>query len=449
MATGVVIDVRQELDRSPIRPFHWLLVILVGVATLFDGYDTVNPAYVIHYVARPWHLTPANAGFLVSAGLIGFAIGSVVHGVVADRVGRRPTMIAGLLIGGVFSVLTAALAGSFASFVALRILTGLGLGVILPLGVAYLNEYLNASWRNLVISVGSPGFMVGAVLASILGIFLTPTWGWQALYWAGAAGIVIAGIFLFVFPESAEYLVRRGRSAEIARLLTRLHPSRRERYAAATFTTSGRIAGRRAWREWIETLTPRYLRTTIALWVTAFFVLFCIYGLQGWTPTVMIERRASFATGFAFGAILQGFGILGGWAAGYIADRLIGQRPTIALFSGLGALAAVLVGLVHLIAVDVAGVAALGFFIIGAQGILNNFCAMSYPVQVRAAGEGFMLGLGRIGGLLGPYVGGVALGAFRTTDALFVTVAIAAVLAVVAIAATGATRTAAYVPAEA
>jgi MFS family permease len=428
------IDVRRELDESPVRPFHWMIVTLVGVAAVFDGYDTVNPAYVIHYVARPWHLGSGQAGFLVSAGLIGFAIGSVFHGVIADRIGRRPTLIAGLLIGGVFSVLTAVLANSFGTFVTLRILTGIGLGVILPLGISYLNEYLNASWRNLIIAVGSPGFMVGAVLASVAGILLTPTWGWQSLYWLGISGLVVAGLFVFLFPESAEYLVARGRSREIVGLLSRLRPERRERYETATFVTSGRVErGRGAWREWTETLAPRYLRTTLCLWVTAFFVLFCIYGLQGWTPTVMIQRGAGFGAGFAFGALLQGFGIIGGWVAGYVADRLIGQRLTIVVFAGLGALSALLVAQAHQIGADIGGVAALGFFIIGAQGILNNLTAMSYPVQARAAGEGFMLGLGRIGGLLGPFVGGVLMGAFRNPDVLFVAVAVAAALSVLAI----------------
>jgi MFS family permease len=424
-------DVRRELDQAPVRSFHWLLVGLVCLASLFDGYDTVVPAYVIHYVMRPWHLAPSSAGFLISSALIGFAVGSVCHGVIADRVGRRPTLITGLLLAGVCNVLTGLLAHSFGSFVLLRLVTGVGLGVILPLGVAYLNEYVPGAWRNLLMAVGGSGFMVGAVLASLLGVFLTPAYGWVILFYLGAVAVPIGLVFLFVFPESAEYLVTRGRVDQVRALLSRVRPDRAAAYAEGEPTTSGRVERERA--VWLEVLSPRYRRTTIALWVTSFFVLFCIYGLQGWVPTLMIQRGEGFAGGFAFGAVLQGFGALGGAAAAYLADRRLGQRLTVIIFALLAAVAALLVAGFNVTVTNVIGVAALGFFVIGAQGILNNLSAMTYPVQIRASGEGFTLGFGRLGSILGPYIGGVLLGVLEGTYVLFVAVAVAAVAAAVSV----------------
>lgn len=425
------IDVRAELDTAPVRGFHWLIAVLVLVASMFDGYDTVLPSYVIHYVAKPWHLPEALSGFMISAALIGFAIGSLLHGVIADKVGRRPTMVVGLVGAGVFNIATAAFADSFGSFVFWRVLTGLGLGVILPLGTAYLNEYLPAGWRNLLMAVGGSGFMAGAVLASVAGVLATPAAGWQVLFWIGGIAIPIGLIYLAVFPESAEYLVDRGRIGATRRLLARIQPERTEAYAAAELMTSARVERKGA--AWLEVLSPRYRRTTIALWVTAFFVLFCIYGLQGWVPEVMIERGEGFTKGFAFGAIMQGAGLVGGIASAYLADRKIGQRRTVMLFGVIAAAAALLVAGFNVTFINIVGVGMLGFFVIGSQGILNNLAAMTYPVQIRASGEGFTLGIGRLGSILGPTIGGVLLGAFASTSVLFVAVAVAGVLAAVTV----------------
>jgi MFS family permease len=138
--TSQVIDVHEELADARAGSFHWRLGAIMGLLTLFDGYDTFNPAYVIHYVAGPWGLKAGQAGLLISSGLIGFLLGAAVHGVAADRFGRRGTLLAGLWITSIFTVLTALLANSFASFCALRLLTGLGLGVLLPLATTYINE---------------------------------------------------------------------------------------------------------------------------------------------------------------------------------------------------------------------------------------------------------------------------------------------------------------------
>src|SRR5215813_3872956 len=110
------IDVHEELASAKVSGFHLRLGLIMALLTLFDGYDTFNPAYVIHYVAGPWGLKGGQAGLLISSGLIGFLIGAAVHGVVADRVGRRSTLLAGLWLTSIFTSLTAAFGDSFVSF---------------------------------------------------------------------------------------------------------------------------------------------------------------------------------------------------------------------------------------------------------------------------------------------------------------------------------------------
>jgi AAHS family 4-hydroxybenzoate transporter-like MFS transporter len=131
--TTTAIDVHEEIATAKVGPLHWMLAAMMGALTFFDGYDTFNPAYVIHYVAGPWGLAPGQAGLLVSSGLVGFLIGAAGHGVFADRFGRRGTLLGGLWITNIFTLATALFADSFLSFCILRVLTGIGLGVLMPL----------------------------------------------------------------------------------------------------------------------------------------------------------------------------------------------------------------------------------------------------------------------------------------------------------------------------
>ncbi|WP_328890969.1 MFS transporter [Streptomyces sp. NBC_00316] len=421
------LDVRAELGEAPLRPFHWFLTGLVVLATLFDGYDTFIPSYMIGFVEEPWHLSSGQAGFLMSSGLIGFAVGSLTHGIVADRLGRRPTLIAGLLIAGVFSVLTGALAHSFTTFVILRVLTGLGLGVLLPLGTAYINEYLPDRVHNRMAVIGGTGFGLGGVLAALLGIAVAGPDTWNPLYYIGGGALVLGLVYLVVFPESVEYAVAHGRHQEAAKLLSRVRPDRAELYRSAELTVPARPEG----HDWRLIFSSTYRGRTLALWATAFLLLFNVYGLSTWTPRLMMQRGEGFATGYTFGAVLQGMSIAGAILGGFVADRRLGARRSLMLWCGLGSGAALVVAFTDTTASNMIAVGGAGMFIIGGQFLLNNVCAGTYPVQARGTGEGLMLGIGRVGGILGPYIGGALIDAFGGTAPLFVVVASAAALAII------------------
>lgn len=172
------IDVHAELADAKIEPMHIRLGILLSLLTLFDGYDTFNPAYVIHYVRGPWGLSLQEAGILGSSGLVGFLIGAAIHGAIADRVGRRVTLIAGLWITTAFSALTALMAHSFDSFCILRVLTGLGLGVLLPLSTTYINELAPRRFANrFALWAVALGWATGGAAAGLVGVFITPYTG--------------------------------------------------------------------------------------------------------------------------------------------------------------------------------------------------------------------------------------------------------------------------------
>lgn len=426
------VDVHEELATAAVSPFHWRLGILITLITLFDGYDTFNPAYVIHYVAEPWGLAPGQAGFLVSSGLVGFLIGAIGHGAIADRFGRRGTFLAGLWIVNLFTVLTPLLADDFWSFCGLRVLTGLGLGVLLPLGTTFINELAPRRISNTFSLWGvTLGWSLGGMAAGLAGVFLTPSFGWQALYYVGALSIPVTLIAHRVLPESPKFLAAAGRTDELKTLLGRLRPERREVYQTATMRSPEATAGGFSLG---VLLTPRYRRVSVTIWATAFLSLFAIFGLTGWIPTVMMQRGESFAASFGFGALMQAMSFVGGLTLATLADRNLRAAPLyLAAWWLVGGLAVIMLVFAGGHGLNLLIVAVAGFCIVGAQHVLNNFTAGSYDTGVRASGVGMMLGIGRIGAILGPFVAGLLQQATGGPQAVFWAIGGAAVVAAVAI----------------
>jgi AAHS family 4-hydroxybenzoate transporter-like MFS transporter len=420
-----------EIEGSRFGAFHRLIISLVALTVVFDGYDTFVPAYVIKYVVKPWHLVPSQAGLLVSSGLFGFMIGALVHGTVADRIGRRATFLGGMWIAGIFSLATAIFAKDDASFLALRFLTGLGLGTLLPLATTYVTEFAPARNRNAFVVWGAAaGWAGGAVLASLIGIFLTPRFGWHALFWFASLSLIVTVVAQFTLPESPRYLALRARFAELAVLLSRIRPERAAAYREATFALPLAHAGAGSP---LALLAPAYRRNTLVIWCCAFLILFDIYGLSGWLPTIMATRGESFATSFGYGALLQLMSLLGAFACGALADRRGSRKGPLATWWLIGGVAVLLLAVVNAHVTNFVLIAAAGFFVIGGQFILNNFTAVAYDTELRATGVGMELGIGRLGAILGPYIGGVLQERFAGAGSFFVAMAAAALLSAVAI----------------
>jgi AAHS family 4-hydroxybenzoate transporter-like MFS transporter len=432
MSSQPEIDVHEELAGAAVTPLHKLLGVLITLITLFDGYDTFNPAYVIHYVAQPWGLAPSQAGLLVSSGLVGFLFGAMGHGMVADRFGRRSTLLTGLWIVNVLTLLTALLATDFLSFCALRFLTGLGLGVLLPLGTTYINELAPQRLSNRFSLWGvTLGWSLGGVAAGLVGVFLTPQYGWQILYFVGALSIPLTLLVHAVLPESPKFLAVHGRIDELRALLSRLRPERQAVYQSGSF----RVAAKSARQNTIAALlAPRYRRVSLTIWVTAFLSLFAIFGLTGWIPTIMLKRGETFAASFGFGALMQATSFFGGLALAMLADRGLAGTPR--LLGGWWAVGGLAVGALVFVnghGFNLAIVAIAGFCIIGAQHVLNNFTANSYETGFRASGVGMELGVGRVGAILGPYVIGLLQQVTGGPDAVFWAIGGAAIVAALVI----------------
>ncbi len=415
------IDLREEIERLPLGRTHVLIIAMLALATLFDGYDVFVPAYVIPYATGTWRLLPSQAGLLVSSGLLGFMIGSLVNGVLADRIGRKPVLVGALLLAAAGNAATAAWAATYTQFLAWRLLTGLGLGMILPVAVALVNEVAPRRTANILLGCAMAGWSIGGVAAALTGFALAPAHGWRSLFVVGTLAAPLAALVGLLVPESPRHLAIRGRRREVRAVVARLAAAGPERYAQAELTIA-EDTGHPA--SFMRLLAPGVRGGTFVVWTCSGLSLFSIFGLSSWIPQILLQRGSAIGTSFALSALLQFAAVLGGIGCGWAADRA-GRDRTLGASWMVGAAAVAGLALMSRRATDIVFLSAAGFCVMGAQPVLNNRTAALYDTEIRSTGVGAQLGVGRVGGFLGPYVGGWLQQLFPGSAALLLCVACA------------------------
>jgi len=413
------LELRAELERTPLGAVHVFTIVTLSCALLFDGYNVFAPAYVIPSAAKAWLLSPSESGLLVSSGLVGFMIGSLANGPIADRLGRKPTLLGALLVAALMNFATAAWGDSYARFLGLRLATGVGLGMILPISVTLVNELVPRRHVNTVMGWVMTGWSLGGVAAALAANALVSSRGWPALFAVGALAAPLIGVAALALPESPQLLLARRRPKEARAVMARLAPARAQAYATAELVLrepTGHAGS------FARLLSGGYRRGTLVVWACTGLSLFAIFGLSSWIPDILLRRGAGMGASFKLSAVLQFAGVLGGIGCGWAADRA-GRERALSVIWLTGAAALAGLALLNVAASNLTFMVLAGFCVIGAQPVLNNRTAALYETAIRGTGVGAQLGVGRLGGILGPYLGGWLQQLFPGSSALLLCLA--------------------------
>ena len=389
---------RGRLDARRLRAFGLLAACLV-----MDGFDVQAMGYAAPALARAWSLPSAALGPVFGAALAGLFLGSILSGVAADRVGRRPVLLVATAAFGAFTLLTA-LARSVPALLAVRFLAGLGLGAIMPNATALVGEYAPRRARIATMMIVTNGFMVGAVLGGFASAWLVPAHGWRAPFWVGGVVplLLLAPMARWI-PESVWLLAARGAPpARIAHWVRRVDPS----VPSADLAFVVPEAPRRAGSSLQQLFRERRALATVLLWIASFLNVLDAYFVSSWLPTVLRDAGRSTTTAVLVGTSVQVGGMLGTFVLGALVQR----RGFVPVLSTCFAAAAAALAAVAHPAAPVALSAALAFVagwgIFGGQPGLNALAATIYPTDLRSTGIGAALGVGRFGAILGPLVAG-------------------------------------------
>ncbi|HEY5130269.1 MAG TPA: MFS transporter [Bradyrhizobium sp.] len=405
VASASLVDVAEFIDQQPVGGFQLRLLLTCAAVLFLDGFDTQAIGYVAPALAKEWGLTKSALGPVFSAGLFGLMIGALVFGPLADRVGRKRIIILSTLAFGIGALVTA-FVQDVNTLLAIRFLTGLGLGGAMPNAVAMTSEFNPRRRRATMVMIMFCGFSVGAALGGLLAAALIPHFGWRSVFVVGGvAPLLLVPILALRLPESVRFLALTGRANErVAQLLGFISPQ-------AVFAPATRFVIHEPELTGIPVLHLfRDGRTvvTLLLWVVFFMSLLDLYFLSNWLPTVLNDLGASVSASAAIGSMLQVGGVVGTFALGSIIDRFSFRALALVYFMAVFAVGAIgQVG--HSVVFVTMAIFAAGFCIVGGQIAANALAATFYPTSVRATGVGWALGIGRIGSIVGPLVGGALL----------------------------------------
>ncbi|HEY0987965.1 MAG TPA: MFS transporter [Kofleriaceae bacterium] len=412
------LDVGHLIDERPIGRFQLSTAIICGAIVFLDGFDAQVMGYVAPALRSTLHITQLDLRPVLSAGLFGMMIGALLFGPIADRLGRRPVLIVCPLIFGVGALLTTT-ADSATSLILYRLLTGLGMGGAMPNTIALTAEYMPKRSRASAVMIMFCGFSIGAAVVGWVAAGLIPVFGWQSVFVVGGVLPIAITVVTFIFlPESIRFLLRRQLDQHRAHgYLTKIAPNT-PRTTHLVVTDEATHGGANMFKQLF--VHGRY-RVTLLLWVMFFANLLDLYFISSWLPTIWKGVGIPEGRAIMISTLLQIGGLVGAIVLGRVLDRYLSFRLLAAMY---------LTGAVWVFLIGESGtssawlivtVFAAGFGVIGSQFGANAIAAEIYPTASRSTGVGWAFGIGRIGSILGPTLGGALVG---TTPRLFLLAAI-------------------------
>jgi AAHS family 4-hydroxybenzoate transporter-like MFS transporter len=401
------INVAQVIDDRKVGAFQLRAFLLCAAVLFVDGFDVQGITYVATTISREWGLTRAALGPTFSAGLFGVMLGALLFAPIADRIGRRRVIITSCVAFGLCTLLTVWV-GSLNSLLVLRFFTGLGLGAALPNAIGLASEYAPRKRRASIVMFVASGISLGSIAAGMAAAQLIAPFGWRALFVVGGLLPLLLAAALFRWlPESIRFaaLIPQGQ-AEAKRLLRQIKPDLGA--DADVHVESGDAEGGKA--TVADLFREHRGRATVLLWVAFFMSLLNVYLAINWLPTSLNASGFSVEQAAVITSMYHVGGVVGTYTLGLLMDRL-GPHAML-----MFALLLAVVGFYTFATVPDMGqwsttalLMATGFGVIGAQVGITTLASMIYPVAMRSTGLGWALGVGRVGSIVGPAVGGLML----------------------------------------
>ncbi|GLU43953.1 MFS transporter [Muricauda sp. NBRC 101325] len=390
---------------------------------ILDGTDVLVISYSAPAIADSWNVSPEALGVVFSAGLAGMTLGALFLAPFADFIGRRKMILLSAILMGT-SIFLTSYTTSVSQLILLRILSGIGIGSMLASTASLTAEYTPARTSNFWVSMVISGYPVGAVLSGLVAAEVVPNEGWQQLFrYAGLASFVTLPLIWFFLSESLEFYYKRqpqGALQKVNAILLKMNRPTLDELPEPTKKSKGiPVKG---------LLGKEYAKATIQLWIALFLAFACLYFLTSWIPNLAANTGMSISLAIYAGTIFNVGAFFGILTQGYFSTRF-GLKRTIGVFFVLTAILMatfwVFIGSDFILLIF----GLLGFGIQGGFVGLYAVAARMYPTEFRTTGVGWAIGMGRLGGVIGPAIGGVLIGMGLTMSTNFLIFGIPTLLA--------------------
>ncbi len=422
-------DPRRAIAQEPMRWQQGLAIALCVALNALDGFDVLSISFASPGIAHEWAVDRQALGFILSFELMGMAAGSILLGQLADRIGRRATVLACLAVMALGMGATT-LVHTLPQLAFTRVATGLGIGGMLAVTNALVAEYANDRWRSAAVTIMAAGYPMGAIAGGAIASAMLATHGWRDVFLLGCGmSAVLLPLALAFLPEPVSAVLLRRDAGTLARLN---HALRRLGHAPVAALPPAPPA--RPETTLADLFTPGLRGLTVMLTVAYFMHILTFYFILKWAPKVVADMGY---TPSAAGGVLV-WANVGGLAGGLVFAALslrLPLRPLIIAFMLASVATVSWFGQPHAGLHALAWAAGIGGFCTNA-GVVGIYAlvASSFPTASRAGGTGFVIGVGRGGAALGPVVGGALFQAGFTLPAVAAIMACGALVAAAALA---------------
>ncbi|SDN41450.1 MFS transporter, putative metabolite:H+ symporter [Psychrobacillus sp. OK028] len=376
------------------------LLGIAGLAWMFDAMDVGILSFVIAALAVDWSLSPEQMGWIGSVNSIGMAVGALLFGVLADKVGRKKVFMITLLMFSIASGLSA-LTTTLVAFLILRFFVGMGLGGELPVASTLVSESVEAKERGRVVVLLESFWAAGWIISAIIAYFVIPEHGWRIALIITALPAFYAIYLRLKLPDSPKYTEKKSESRSIIQNMS-------------------------------EVWSKKYAKRTLMLWIVWFTVVFSYYGMFLWLPSVMVIKGFTLIKSFEYVLIMTIAQLPGYFSAAWLIEKAGRKFVLVTYLLGTAASALVFGSAETTTLLIVSGIL-LSFFNLGAWGALYAYSPEQYPTVIRATGSGMAAAVGRVGGILGPLLVGTLVMQGYEIGYIFTIFCVAIVIGVLAV----------------
>lgn len=397
------VDLREFINENKVSPLQKLVIFLCLMIVVVDGIDISIMGFVAPVIKQEWGISTTDLAPVMSAALVGLALGAVISGPLADKFGRKKLLIINLVGFGIFTLL-AALSNNVNELMIYRLIAGLFMGGVMPQAVTLVTDYSPMRINGRMVTIILSGFTIGAAIGGFLAAWIIPHFNWHAMMIIGGIlPLILAGVAFFALPESIGYKVlKQHPKEEINALIKRIAPdfdmSNKEIVLPKPKTNTLNNPVK-------TVLSPFYILGSFLLWWSYASGLFVVYLLGSWLPMMSNEFGFSISEASLITAIYQLGGPIGCIACGYLMDKI---NPHIGLVIGyvLAIFFMFFIGEVgHNFMLYSMMCFFIGMWMNGANAGINGISSTFYPVFARATGNSWMHGIGRLGAVASAFAG--------------------------------------------
>lgn len=392
-------SVEKGLQAAGVGKFQYRLFVIFGLVWLADAMQVLSIGFSAPSIAKTFGIPIPQALQTGTLFFVGMLIGASVFGRLADRIGRRPVLMMAVVIDACFGV-ASAFAPDFTWLLALRFLTGVGVGGTLPVDYTMMAEFLPSSRRGRWLVLLESFWAVGTICLAILAL-LALSWGddaWRLIFFVTGIPALIGVVLRFYIPESPMYLNRNGKSNEARQVLERVAKVNGRNVQIPELVPDPQVR-----KSIFSLFSSKLRRRSVSLFLAWAMISIAYYGVFVYLPVKLSAEGFSFMRGQVFLIFLALVQLPGFALSAYGVERW-GRKPTLVGFLLLSAVGCMCYSLGNSQALVVSSTLLMSFSLLGTWGALYAFTPEVYPTDLRASGMGMAGAVARLGGLFAPAI---------------------------------------------